>query len=372
MISPDSLSRERWAGTVLILLATSFYSVSNVVLRMLTDKGVDIDWFLCSKETIGVVCLTPWILFRFFQGRYRLVSKRLLVYIIVASVFCQFIGARLHMVAFSVLGLVIAVPIVQASTMLGTAYLGQYVLGDPLSRRRKIAMSILITAVVLLSLGKEWAVTQSEGPQVSSGYFLLIAAGTIVAGAAYSIYIIILRYAGRRFWGAEDSVWASFRFSQWVGYDFSDHPPQRHYSPVPVTLTMLIVLCVGIITFGSCLFLRRGLDGFTNVPPIAWKLIPITGLCNMVGFFFQVQGLRLTSAVQASLIAVSQILVLSLIGMILFGEPTTPLVWIGLSLTACGVVLSAKPEKEETANKMDVGQMGDDTIMESTPILNTL
>ena len=345
MISPDSLSRERWAGTVLILLATSFYSVSNVVLRLLTEKGVDIDWFLCVKEMIGVACLLPWILFRLFQGRYRWVSKRLLLYIIVASVFCQLIGARLHMLGFAVLGLVIAVPIVQSSTMLGSAYLGQYFLGDLLSRRRKIAMMILISAVVLLSVGKEWAVDRSAENQTSSGYFLLIAAGTIVAGAAYSVYVIILRYVGRRFWGTEDGVWASFRFSQWVGYDFPNHPPRRHYSPVPVTLAMLLVLGVGIIIFGSCLLLRKGFDGFTDVPPIAWKLIPITGLCNMVGFFFQVHGLRLTSAVQASLISVSQIIVLSLIGMILFGEPTNTLVWIGLTLTAFGVVLSAKPEQ---------------------------
>ena len=335
-------NRERWGGTVLILLSTSFYAVSNVVLRILTDLKIDADWFLCFKEMTGVLCLLPWIVFRLFQGRYRWISKRLLFYIVIASIFCQLIGARLHMLGFAVLGLVIAIPIIQSSTMIGTAYLGQYFLGDLLSQRRKIAMGILVAAVVLLSLGKEAAVAQS-----SFGRILLAAIGTITAGVAYSIYTIVLRFAARRFWGAEDSVWASFRFSQWVGYDFPISSPKRLYSPMPVTLAMLIVLGVGIITFGSCLYLRTGLEGFTNVPPIAWKLVPITGFCNMTGFFFQVHGLRLTSAVQASLIAVSQILVLSLIGMIFFHEPTNLFVWTGLTLTACGVVLSAKPEGGE-------------------------
>ncbi len=344
MSSSDSPSRERWAGTVLILLSTSFYAASNTVLRLLTDLKVDIDWFLCMKESTGVCLLLPWILFRFYQGRYRWVSKRLLFFVVVASVFCQLVGARLHMLGFSVLGLVVAVPIVQSSTMLGTAFLGQYFLGDPLSRRRKIAMSILIVAVVLLSVGKELTAPPPEEAETSVGMFLLVALGTVVAGAAYAIYIIILRYVGRRFWKAENSVWASFQFTQWVGYDFPENSQKRLYSPTPVTLTMLIVLCVGIVTFGSCLYAKAGLAGFTNVPPVAWKLILIPGVCNMIGFFFQVQGLRQTSAVQASLIAVGQILVLSLIGMVCFGEPTNLLVWGGLALTAYGVVLSAKPE----------------------------
>jgi drug/metabolite transporter (DMT)-like permease len=65
----------------------------------------------------------------------------------------------------------------------------------------------------------------------------------------------------------------------------------------------------------------------------------------MVGFFFQIQGLRMTTAVQASLIAVSQILVLALIGFTFFNETINLLVLAGLILTVYGVVMSAKPEK---------------------------
>ena len=344
MTSPESPSGERWAGAVLILCSTAFYSASNVVLRMLTDLKVDNDWSLCAKELVGGVCLLPWILFRLFQGRYRWVSKQLLFYIVIASVICQLVGARWHLQGFAVLGLVVAVPIVQSSTMLGTACLGRYLLGEPLSRRRKIAMSILIASVVLLSVGKEWGATHSERAEASFGVFLLVAAGTVLAGAAYSIYIVTLRYVGRRYWGGQDGVWAAFQLTQWVGYDFPKDSTQRFYSPIPVTLMMLVVLGVGIVIFSTCLYLKAGLDGFLNVPPLAWKLAPITGICNVIGFFFQIQGLRQTSAVQASLIAVCQILVLSLIGMIFFNEPTNILVWVGLTLTAYGVVLSAKPE----------------------------
>jgi drug/metabolite transporter (DMT)-like permease len=52
----------------------------------------------------------------------------------------------------------------------------------------------------------------------------------------------------------------------------------------------------------------------------------------------------MTSAVQASLISVSQMLVLSLIGYLFFHEAINVLVMIGLGLTFYGVFMSAKPE----------------------------
>ncbi|MDR0609174.1 MAG: DMT family transporter [Planctomycetaceae bacterium] len=343
-------SRERWTGTFFSFLSTFCYAVSNTTIRLLTDYNLDNDWILFYKELIGLFILIPWLLLRFSQGRFRFISKRLIFYVAFAAVFCQFIGAHLHVLGYAVIGLVIAVPLIQSSTLLGVAILGRYFLGDPLSQRRKKAIAILITAVILLSVGKE--LTVESGTEIASspntGFFLLIAAGTVVAGIAYSIYIIILRYVIRKYWHDDNSAWLSFQFSQWVGFDFQNHPPEtgkRRYAPFPVTLMMSVVLGVGVVTFGSCLFLKHGVTGFHDVPDWAWAVIPISGLCNMIGFFFQIQGLRMTTAVQASLIAVSQILVLSLIGFAFFNETINLLVLAGLILTVYGVVMSAKPEK---------------------------
>lgn len=348
MSPPPSVgpSRERWAGTILILLSTTFYGASNTIIRLLTEMKVDIDWILFFKETIGLSLLLPWLALRYGQGRYNWVSKRLLYYLVVAAVICQLFGAHLHVIGFALIGLVVTVPLVQSSTLLGTALLGRYYLGDPLSHRRKIAIGILIVAVILLSVGKELLneSLHDTASQTSTGLFLAVAAGVVFAGLSYSVYVIILRQVGRRFWNDENSVWLSFQVTQWVGYDFPRNAPQRLYAPLPVTLMMAIVLGVGIVVFGSSLYFRKGFEAFHAVPPMAWRVIWISGVCNMIGFFFQVQGLRFTSAVQASLIAVSQILVLALIGFVFFKEPVNTLVVLGLALTAYGVVLSAKPE----------------------------
>ena len=342
--------RERWTGTIFAFCSTFFYAISNVAVRYLTGYEVDNDWILFYKETIGFAILLPWLLFRLGQGRFQYTSKRLLLTVILAAVFCQLIGARLHVLGFAVIGLIIAVPLIQSSTLLGVALIGHFVLGDTLSRRRKIAITILIIAMTILSLGKGIASGgQHLGEQTSAGYFLLVAAGTVVAGLSYAIYITILRHTIRQYWKDENSARLSFKFRRWIGHDHAKQTGERFYSPFPVTLMMSLVLGTGMVIFGSCLFYKRGIIGFYEVPDIARHciLIPIliSGICNATGFFFQIQGLRLTSAVQASLIAVSQMLLLSLIGWLCFNEAVNVVVMIGLGLTVYGVLMSAKPER---------------------------
>ena len=338
--------RERRTGTIFAFLSTFFYAISNVAVRYLTGYEVDNDWILFYKETIGLLILLPWLLLRFGQGRFQYTSKRLILTVILAAVLCQLIGARLHVQGFAVIGLIIAVPLIQSSTLLGVALIGHLVLGDTLSRRRQIAITILLIAITILSVGKGIASgEQQPGTQTSAGYFLLVAAGTVVAGFSYAIYITMLRHAIRQYWKDENSTWLSFKFRRWIGYDHTKKPEERFYSPFPVTLMMSLVLGTGIVIFGSCLFYKSGIAGFYDVPKIAWYCIPISGLCNAIGFFFQIQGLRMTSAVQASLIAVSQMLLLSLIGYLCFDEAVNTVVMIGLGLTVYGVFMSAKPER---------------------------
>ena len=338
--------RERWTGTIFAFLSTFFYGISNVAVRYLTECHVDNDWILFYKETIGLSLLLPWLLLRWCQGRFQYNSKRVALYIFLAAILCQLIGARFQVLGYAVIGLIVAVPLIQSSMLLGVAILGYYIFGDPLSRRRKIAIAILISAVVILSIGKELTMGQSHGKEsVSAGLFLLVAAGAIVGGISYAVYVVMLRYAIRQHWKDDNSAWLSFSFSHWVGYDYSKQRGQRLYSPFPVTLTMSIVLAVGIIIFGPILYCKYGITGFYDVPPIAWYVILISGTTNMTGFFFQIQGLRMTSAVQVSLIAVSQILILSLIGYFFFYEAINMLVMLGLGLTVYGVFMSAKPEK---------------------------
>ena len=336
---------ERWTGTIFSFLSTFLYAVSNVAVRYLTTHGIDNDWMLFFKETIGFSILVPWLLLRWMQGRFFFTSKRLVLIVIIAAVFCQLIGARLHVLGFAVIGLIITVPLIQSSTLLGVAAVGHFVLGDTLSRKRKIAITVLIVAMTVLSIGKALAAEPQEGTSVSAWLFLLVAAGTVVAGISYAVYITMLRHVIRQHWADENSARLSFQFRRWIGHDLVQQPGKRSYSAFPVTLMMSIVFGVGMIIFGMCLYCKHGIAGFYEVPPVAWQCVWISGVANMAGFFFQIQGLRMTSAVQASLIAISQILLLSVIGFLCFAEAVNVVVLIGLGLVVYGVFMSAKPEK---------------------------
>lgn len=342
--------RECWTGLVFSFISTMFYAVSNSMLRLLTDIGVPGDWMLFYKELIGFTLLIPWLGFRFVQGRYQFVSRRLIFYGIVASILCELIGARLHMLGFAVIGLVIAVPIVQSSTLLGTAVLGKVFLGDRLSRNRIIAITILVVAVIVLSIGKSYIVPNDASSQTgyTGTYSLLVALGTFAAGIAYAAYIIMMRYVVLRDWDNDNNLWQSFRFSHWAGYEQAkskrDVKPKQ-YAAFPITLMMSLVLGTGVTVFGSCLLWERGLAGFYAVPANAWYFVLLSGVANLLGFSFQVHGLRMTTAVQASLISVSQMLILSVIGYVFFKETVNSIVLTGLFLTACGIIISARPEK---------------------------
>ncbi len=372
-----------WVSLIVCVVSTVFYCTSNIILRELTALRVDYDWALTWKELLGLVALLPWLLFRQCQGRYRFVSKRLILWLFAGGFVCEMFGARLQMYAYMTVGILIAAPLIQAASMGGTAVLGTLCLRDPLSVWKKIAMGVLLVAVTVLLIGKNAAPdatpreniaeTMKEAgariPDVSApdnsedrgerGRFTLFLAGlgAVFAGICYSVHMVIVRFAGHRHWDDERyHPWESMRFRHWIGYDRKERHDvpgaSAFYSPFPVTLIMGIIFFVGVLSFGGCLvakspagfsaLLTAPLDAQPENPLRCWILVGVSGLCNTLGFFFQVQGLRMTSAAQVSLVAVSQFVFLALFGMLFFGEPTNWLIWTGVALTAAGVLLSAK------------------------------
>jgi drug/metabolite transporter (DMT)-like permease len=337
-------------------------------MRLLADHQIDLDWILFYKELIGFSILFPWIFFRYFQGRFKRISRRLIIHIVIAAAVCEIFGAHLQVLGYALIGLIVTVPLIQSSTLIGVAILGRYFLGDILSHRRRLAIGILIIAVVLISIGKVLTEqngnnTQYAGIQGGSFVFILIALGAIGAGIAYSIYVVMLRYTMRKYWNDDNGVRQSFQFTKWAGFDLpqqdinvnqninvNNNQPHGVYAPFPVTLGMTIILGVGVLVFGACILAKGGGVGFFNAVDFAWYVIPISGLSNVIGFFCQVQGLRMTSAVQASLISVSQMIFLSVIGFFCFRESINFVVMLGLTLTAYGVIISAKPEINPSQN----------------------
>jgi len=320
------------------------YAVSNGSLRHLLDLQAPIDWCLAVKETVAVVLLAPWVLFRLVRRRYRFQSKRLFLILIVASLICQVIGSQNQLVAYALVGLVIAVPSLQACLLISTALIGKYYLNDSISRSQWGAIALLLFAVLLLSLGKSTDSATAAVGSVSTFRTLQGVGAAVVAALAYAVYFNSLRYLLRKHRSHSLGAWESIKFHNWIGHDYATKPEAREhrYSPFPVTLLMIVVTGVGMLYYGGLIFATRGANGFTSVPKECWFWILLSGTANATGFFFQVQALLLASAAKVSLIAAFQIVIFAILGILFFGEPMNILISLGVVLAIVGVFFSSQ------------------------------
>ena len=335
-----------WTSTWVSLVSMLLYTVSNASLRHLGDLGAPIEWSLAIKETVAVVLLAPWVLFRLMKRRYRFQSKRLFLILIAASLVCQVIGSQNQLLSYALIGLVIATPTLQACQLTATALIGKYALKDSISRSQWGAMALLLVAVLLLSLGKS---TDSATVVVESGSTIRTFQGigaAALAAFSFAVYFNAIRYLMRKHRTLSTNAWESIKIHDWIGHDFATHQTQeRRYSPFPITLLMITVTGVGVLYFGPVIFLTRGVEGFTNVPKECWFWVILSGLTNLVGFFFQIQALLLASATKMSLIAAFQIVIFAFLGILFFGESMNILIAIGVILAIVGVFFSSQEAK---------------------------
>ncbi len=345
-------------STIVCFASVSLYTITNATLRYLGELGAPTDWTIACKETFAVGLLLPWIFFRLLQGRYRWQSKRLVFVLIGSGVICQIIGAQSHLHAYTLVGLVIAVPVIQCSQLLGAALFGYVMLGDAVSRTKKISIALLILALVLLCAARVVPeIVDFNAAAHAQHLYLYGGLCALTAGIAYSLHTTLIRFATRRYWKSGYGTWQSLRLYSWIGHNFSiDDTPEelatnprtgkvRFYSPFPVTLVMLIITGVGMLYFGGHVLWTRGPAGLVDVPPIWWFWIFLAATTNLVGFFFQVQGLLMASASKMTLISASQIVILTLIGVLFFGEPMSLIIILGGICAVIGVGLTSTEKK---------------------------
>jgi drug/metabolite transporter (DMT)-like permease len=346
-------SSSPWPGTLVCVASMCMFTITNATLRYLGELGATTDWVIVIKESFAVFVLFPWILFRFFQGRYHWQSKRLVLVLIGSGIVCHIFGSQNHLYAYTLTGLVIAVPLIHASQILAAALLGYFFLKDYISRIKWASISLLLLSLGLLCTA-EMLLPQAEDSKQQ--FYFLGGFLAVVAGCAYAIHAVLVRYVTNKYWKKDYTTWQTMRFYDWIGHDFSimetnlDREPaknhtKRAYSPFPVTLVMVIINGVGMLYFGSSVIATRGVNGFVDVPSEWWFWIIFAAATNMIGFFFQVQGLLMVSAAKLTLITATQIIILTVLGILLFGEPMNLMIALGILCATLGVLLSTGERK---------------------------
>jgi len=316
---PENTAKSLRMGILFCLIGTLLYSCSNICYKELAVQEVDMRWVLCMKELVCVVCVTPAILFWAVRRQYVWPSWQWIVFLLIGGFVCEFVGARLHLWAIGTIGLIVSLPLLQASNIVCSAGIGHSFLGERVSGRCKLAMGVMLAAICCLFFGPAPSDAEQSSQQIAGNTLLLGGIGAIVAGVAYSVYIVFLRRSSNS-------------------------------RQVPISFIAVEITGIGVVIFGFEFIRDHSYQIsalWSDIPAQVWWLVIVAGLFNMIGFLFQITGIRYTLVARAQMISVAQIVVGTLFGVFFYNESTNAMIWLGVSLTVLGIVIVSTPGKKE-------------------------
>lgn len=310
---------EETRGFVYAICSALCYTVSLTMLRGITDHPeVSPDWSIAVKELATVVCVSPFIVAQWIRGKYRFPAKEIVFALILAGIACEAVGARSHLQAYDALGLALATPLIQAAQLILSSLIGAFFLKERVTKMKCVALALLIVAVWLLSWGGGDAPISRRPTRL--GFGLLCAFCTALG---YATQLSIMRGVLRR-----------------KKTDATKESSASKNLYAPTSLVMVTITGIGVLVCGGALTCEEGLAGWTTAPPECWAFVLIAGIANMIGFFFQIEGLRRLFVLKQTMVANAQTISLTLVGVVFFREKFTLIVALGVAMVAAGVAIA--------------------------------
>jgi len=292
-------------GTICGLVAAVGYTATNAFLRTLSH--CDPFWVSAVKTTPTALLLSPWFLVIWQRGERLFPPWRTILLIIAASLCGQLIGNVMFQLALGEVGLALTVPLCLGGMIVTASILARLVLHEPLTVRSAAALGVLILAIVVLSLGANKAHQSIVSTSASLGHVALGVGAGILAGMAFAVLNVTLRYAITQ--GAT------------------------------LTFNLVTVSIVGIIALGIVSSYRIGWDGIWQTPADDFCFMLLAGVGNAISFLALTASLRLTNVVYFNALNATQAAMAAVAGVMFFHEPLSPwLVW-GVACTAVGLMI---------------------------------
>lgn len=298
------------------LTASLVYTASNSCLRACTD--LDPLFVAWAKALPLVAIYLPWWLLRVRSGKDRVPSWRAVGILVTAGIVGQLGGNVLFQWSLGVVGLALSVAVCLASMTVSAAVLGKLFLGEAVSPRTRVALVIIVTAVGVLFLGAR-AAPLSAGAYAgveAMHPWIWAAAGTgaaFASGIAYTVLGTLIRKGVT----GETSV---------IG-------------------TLWVTGLTGAVVLGLGASLRVSPAEVASIEPSKWLWLLLAGLFNAVAFFALIRSLQLAPVVIVNAVNASQSASAAVAGVLLFAEPLTPFLFVGIGLTAVGFLMLRPPGK---------------------------
>jgi drug/metabolite transporter, DME family len=288
-----------FAGTACGVAAAVLYTASNIALR----KCTDLDPFLVSavKAYPTVIVLGPFLIWMSLNRKNILTNPSAVWRFAVVALIAQFIGNGAFQVALGIIGLAKSVPITLGVMLIGGGLLGRFLLGEPLKVKTLLAIATLLAAVVVLSMAKE------DGPATVNGPLWFGAACAAASGAAYALFGTVMR--------------------------------QTMNNGVSAPLAMFTSGFIGSIALSAYTMTRMTLDDLAGISEQEWVMMSTAGAFNLIAFVALSLALKSLPVVAVNLINASQVAMAAVAGVLLFAEPVTSSLIIGLALTILGLVI---------------------------------
>ncbi|WP_164102976.1 EamA family transporter [Candidatus Laterigemmans baculatus] len=290
------------AGAACGLAAAVLYTATNVALK--ASSGSDPVLVSAVKAWPTVLVCGPLLAAMSLRGQRIATSWQSFPQLILGGLSGQLIGSLGFQFALGHIGLALAVPLNLGALIIGSAVLGHWLLGEPVTRRTVLAILILIAAAVVLSLGSDQAAVRQGAS--SSGVALGVLA-TCASGVGYAFFGVTMRKSLRR--------------------------------GLTVPLAMLTSGTTGSILLSLFAAQRLPASELAAVSLEQWLVMTLAGLFNVLAFFLISLALRAIPVVAVNLINASQAAMAAAAGVLLFGEEVTVPLGLGLLLTVTGLVV---------------------------------
>jgi len=296
-------------GTACGVVSSVAYTTANIFLRGLVH--VDPYWVSCVKAAPTAVLASLLLAHRISRGLAWYPGHRITAAIVATGLLAQWGGNVAFQWSLGVVGLALAVPLTLGTLIASGALLGRIWLGEPVTPRSAVAMTLLVVSIAVLSLG---AGTAHQGmtmsPAESNVARWILALGVFAAcasGVAYSILGVVIRRVVTR--------------------------------TAPLSFTLLAISVSGVVMLGAASFLRLGSEGIAATTSHDLVRMLGAGVSNAVAFFALSRALQIASVIEVNAINASQTALAAGAGVLWFAEPTTWSLFIGTGLTILGVLL---------------------------------
>ncbi len=296
-------------GLTLGLISAVSYSAANLALRGLSGRHADLGWeiWVTAMKALPTVVLSLFLLARLKMRRQVLFpSWKPVPWLIIAALVMQFGGNLGFQLGLVHIGLAITVPLVFAFIITAGAVLGRVFLGDTVSSRTVVSIFVMMISIILLSYAATTNASQME--EGTSGKIAILGvAMAVVSGMSYGVNGVVIR-----------------RVSQ---------------KALPIASMLLIYSTTGLMLLTSLGWSMLGTERIGQIQTAEWQMMLAAGTFNAIAFFCVTNALKLLNITQVNVINATQNAMCAIGAVLLFSEPHSIPMVVGITLSIVGLVL---------------------------------